>query len=91
MKTIDKLEAYILMKKSNGKFFHAQFIKKNNELREMTCRLGVKKHLRGGELAYDPLAKKLLPVFDVVKKEYRMVNLETMQKLTIESETYLVK
>jgi hypothetical protein len=46
----------------------------------MNARFGVKKHLRGGELAYDASSKNLIPVFDLTKKEYRMINVSTIKK-----------
>ncbi len=58
----------------NGKFFKAVFLKKDGTLREMTCRFGVKKHLKGGEKAYDAEALGLWTVFDVEKKAYRSID-----------------
>jgi len=45
-------------------FFRVGFIKRTTgKRREFTCRRGVKKHLRGGSLPYDPKKKQLLPVW----------------------------
>lgn len=60
----------------NGNFFSVSFIKKDGTLREMTARFGVKKHLKGGTLKYDPEGYGYLTVFDVKKKEYRTINVE---------------
>ena len=49
----------------------------------MVCRLGVKKHLKGGELAFDAKAMNLLPVFDMQKEAYRMINISTLIQLKI--------
>lgn len=65
-----------------GKFFTVKFIKKNGELRELNGRLGVKKHLKGGELGYDPAAFNYIIVFDVVAKGYRTINVDTVTELT---------
>lgn len=35
-----------------GKTFHVEFTKANGEFRKMDCRMGVKKHLKGGEATY---------------------------------------
>ena len=48
-----------------GYFFHVRFAKRRaNEIRDMTCRFGVKKHLAGGVAAYDFKEKNLLCVYD---------------------------
>jgi hypothetical protein len=57
----------------------------------MNARLGVKAYLKGGVLPYDPVSKNVLPVFDVPKKEYRMINLDTITKLKIGNNEYQVK
>lgn len=80
---LSKLEAYAKMKSSKGSVFTVTFVKKNGEVRKMNCRLGVTKHLKGGTLAYNPIEKLLLGVFDMQKKAYRMVGLATMFALKI--------
>lgn len=74
-----------------GRLFSVKFIKKDNTLREMVCRTGVTKHLQGGELAYDPVEKGLLPVFDMQKQDYRMINLNTIVEIKVDGETYKFK
>jgi len=56
-----------------GKWFRVDFVKKNGEKRKMICRSGVKKHLRGGKMAYDPTERGLKVVFDAQKRAYRMI------------------
>ncbi len=73
---------------NKGQIFSAQFIKKNGEIRDMVCRLGVVKHLKGGELKYDAKARNLLPVFDMQKKAYRMINISTLRQLKISGQVY---
>tara|TARA_R100000951_G_scaffold101420_1_gene92949 strand:- start:28436 stop:28693 length:258 start_codon:yes stop_codon:yes gene_type:complete len=68
---------------NKGQIFSAKFVKKNGEVRDMVCRLGVKKHLKGGELAFDAKAMNLLPVFDMQKEAYRMINISTLIQLKI--------
>lgn len=72
------------VKKANGRIFSVEFVKKDNTVRKMVCRTGVKKHLKGGELAYDPIEKGLLAVFDMEKAEYRMINLRTIINISLE-------
>ena len=88
MNQISKFQAYELIKNSNGKFFTVTFVTKEGTTRVMNARLGVKKGLTGEGLKYNPALKNLQTVFDVVKKEYRMINLETMSVLTIQGQTY---
>ena len=38
---------------TGGKIFGVSFTKKDGSHRDMTARLGVKKHLKGGERAYN--------------------------------------
>jgi hypothetical protein len=64
----------------DGKIFSVEFIKKDGSTRNMNARFGVKKHLRGGESAYDAASKNLIPVFDLTKREYRMINVSTIKK-----------
>lgn len=54
----------------------------------MNCRLGVTKHLKGGELAYEPAEYDLIPVFDVQKKAYRSISINTLTNVTIEGVGY---
>jgi len=71
---------------AEGTFFSVQFIKKNGDVRDMVCRLGVKKGVTGEGMKYDPSDVKyggLLPVFDVQKNAFRMINLSTITKLQI--------
>ena len=71
------------IKNSEGKIFNVIFIKKDGSLRSMNCRLGVKKGVKGIGLKFDPLLKGLLPVFDMQKNDFRMINLKTIQRLRI--------
>lgn len=61
-----------------GNFFRACFVKKDGTIREMTARFGVKKHLKGGELSYNPESRGYIVVFDVEKEEYRTINMEKL-------------
>lgn len=69
---------------SDGKIFTVTFTKKDGTERVMNCRTGVKKHLKGGELKYSPLDKGLLPVYDIQKKGYRMINASTIKEVKIQ-------
>jgi hypothetical protein len=83
--TIDKIR-----KLAENQIFSAKFIKKDGTVRDMVCRLGVKKHLKGGELGYDAKSMGYLPVFDMQKQAYRMININTLIEITINKINYKV-
>ena len=66
--------------------FSIEFIKKDGTVRNMVARLNVKKGVNGKGLSYDPIAKGLLPVWDLQKNAFRMINLKTVTKLQIKGE-----
>ena len=74
---------------NKGKIFSVRYVKKDGTTRFMKCRTGVKSKLKGGELAFDPQAKGLKVVFDMVANGYRMINLNTIYELRIGNKTYL--
>jgi WYL_2, Sm-like SH3 beta-barrel fold len=71
-----------------GKIFSATFTKKNGETRHMVARLGVKMHLKGGELKYDAEALNYLIVFDMQKKAYRTINFNTLSNIKFGGKIY---
>ena len=77
-----------IIKSTKGVIFSVLFIKKDGSERHMNCRLGVKKHLNGGKLGFDALSKGLVPVYDLVKKDYRMINLSTIKYIKFNGRTY---
>lgn len=74
-----------------GKFFTVTFIKKDGTIRKMNARLGVTKGLTGKGMAYNPIERNLLPVFDMHKQAYRMINADTIQKIKFEGQTLKVQ
>lgn len=66
------------IKKTNGRIFSVTFVKKDGSIRKMTARLGVKKDLKGVGLKFDPTERSLVVVFDMHKRAYRMINLQTI-------------
>jgi len=84
---VEKIEAA----KGSGRVFGVTFIKRTNgEVRDMNCRGGVKKHLRGGELAYDPKEKRLVTVFDMAKGDYRSINCDSIIRIAVDGTTFRV-
>jgi hypothetical protein len=90
-RTISKQEAAQVIKNSKGKYFTVSFTKKDGTNRIMNARLGVKVYLKGGTLPYNPDEKGLIPVFDAKVKKYRMININTINKLTIDKIEYTVR
>lgn len=74
-----------------GKIFSVVFQKKDGTLREMVCRLGVTKHLKGGVKKYDSDALNYLTVFDMQKQDYRTINVNTLKSITFEGVSYEIE
>ena len=68
-----------LIAATNGRFFSCVFVKADGTLRTMTCRTGVRKHLRGGVSTLNP--DKYFTVYDVQAKGYRAINKDTIVAL----------
>jgi hypothetical protein len=83
-----KTEIQTLKELVGSKIFSVVFEKKDGTLREMVCRLGVKKHLKGGELKYKPEDKNYLVVFDMAAQDYRTINVNTLRKFKLDGVTY---
>jgi len=73
------------------KIFSVVFTKKDGTVRKMVCRLGVTKYLKGGEMKYSPQNKNMLVVFDIHKKDYRMINFNTITELKAQGITYTIQ
>jgi hypothetical protein len=78
MKTLEKK---LLLDFLGNKIFTATFTKKDGSLRVMNCRLGVKKHLKGGQKSYNDDDFNYLTVFDLNKKAYRTININTLKQI----------
>ena len=70
-----------------GRFATITFIKRDGTKRKMTCRSGVKKHLRGGSNTTGHI-EKYVTVYDVQKKGYRNINLETVRQVRGNGQVY---
>ncbi len=79
-----------LIKKTKGRIFSVTFEKKDGTIRNMNCRIGVKNHLKGGELNYDPKEFELFPVFDVQANDYRVINIPNLKRIAVDGEEYEV-
>ena len=91
MKVINKRDILPLLEKNKSNIFSVVFLKKDGTLRKMLCRFGVKKHLKGGKLKFNPIERSLLVVFDMQKEAYRMINLETISNINMKGVEYNVR
>ena len=93
METITQDKAKQLIHNTNGQIFSSVFVKKNGDLRLMTGRLKVTKHLteNAKPRPYDPNKYNLICLFDMINKGYRMINIETLKQLTINKNKYVIK
>lgn len=74
---------------TNGRIFGVSFIKKNGENRNMCCRLGVRKGVKGVvDRQSEDEKNNTMTVFDFNKKEFRRINLNTIYRVRINKETY---
>ena len=73
----------------DGKIASAEFIKKDGSLRKMVFRTQVTKGVTGEGMKYDPAKLGLRTVFDMQKKVFRHINLNTIQTITAHGETHL--
>ncbi len=89
---INENQAKELIAKTGGSIFSTQFIKKDNTIRDMTCRLNVKKYLKGGKNTCSEYPQ-YVTVFEMkgeAKPCYRNINIETMLTLKIAGQVYVV-
>jgi hypothetical protein len=77
---ISRSKALEMIQESKGKFFTVKFISKKGE-REMNCQFNAK--TQQGKLGY-------LTVTDVVLREHRNINLQTLKELRINKKNYRI-
>lgn len=64
---------------SKGKFFRVDFVKRTNgEHRRMVARTGVHKGVTGQGMGFNPREKDLMVVYDVEKRGYRCIPLDSV-------------
>jgi hypothetical protein len=73
------------------KIFTVTFVKKDGTIRVMNARRGVKKGVKGVGMSYDPYSKNLIPVFDMQKDAFRMINAETILEIKADKKVYSFK
>lgn len=61
---------------SNGKIFTVTFVKKDGSIRVLNGRLGVTKHLKGGDCTLNK--EKFIIVYDLKSEGYRAIDKESI-------------
>jgi HJR/Mrr/RecB family endonuclease len=90
-KTIDRDKAKELINNSKGRIFSATFTKKDFTRRLINARIKVNyKPKTDRQRPYDPNKKGLICVYDMTKKGFRMINLQTLDTLNINKKKYIV-
>ena len=79
----------LIRKLAKNEIFKCSFIKRDGTERSMICRLNVKKGVKGTGMSYNPIERGLLPVFDMQKDGFRMINTQTLTSLTIGGVKYV--
>ena len=91
---ISRMTATDMLKGSKGQFVTVKFTKKDGTQRVMNGRTGVysakNAPLTGQGMAYKPADYGLMGIFDAQIQQYRMVNLNTINELTVGGSTYNV-
>ena len=92
MHTINRTRAKELIKESKGLIFSTTFIKKDGTHRIMNARIGKQYASKTGRKApYKPKEYNLIPLYDMRKKAFRMLNFETLLTLSINKTKYIIK
>ena len=97
MKVIPRIEVRERLQSiKNGTIYSVTFVKKDGSIRLMNSIKGTKKGVNGEGLKYDADAKGLIPVYDLQlarkgepeNKCWRMVNINTVQRIAIDREEF---
>lgn len=96
-----KVARALILALTNSEIFGVTFVKKNGELRNMQCRRGVKKGVKGtvkNDRKFEDQVNNVLTVYDMNKVEergergaFRRINLETVKSLRIKGTEYIVE
>lgn len=79
-----------MMKRTGGKIFSVSFEKRDGSTRDMVCRTGVTKGVKGVGMAYEPEEHDLMAVYDVECEGYRMIPLDSIKKVKVNGKEYTV-
>jgi hypothetical protein len=89
---LTKEAAVQMLDKSKGRWFTIEFTKRTTgEKRTMTCRTGVKKHLKGGARAYDPKELGLMIVWEAKSSAYKSIPTDAITAIRYGGKHYEVR
>ena len=94
MNKINRVDALAKILKSNGKIFSVSFFKKDGSVRDMVCRLNVKKYLTTGQASTTAKFNNYVTVWEVnqdSEAKYRNINIDTLLDLNINKKSYKVR
>jgi hypothetical protein len=92
MQEINEKEVKKIIESVKGQFFSVEFRKRTDgTIRQMNCRVGVTKFLKGGERAYEFEDYGLVGVYDVKSGGYRCFGLESLISIKADGQEFLVK
>lgn len=73
---------------TTGRIFTVVYYKKDGSRRTMNARIGAKRGQVGAGLHWDPEKRGYMVVRDVKKRDYRMVNLDTVEEFRFQGQTW---
>lgn len=91
MESITKDKAKEIILNNRSKIFSVLFTKKDGTKRKMNARLDVKKDIKGVGLKYKPKEFNYIIAYDMLKKAYRTININTLEQLTLNKKEYHIK
>lgn len=100
MQTITPQQAETLLRGlKNGTIYSVTFVKKDGSIRLMNSIKGTRKGVTGEGLKFDPTEKGLIPVYDLQLRNkgtdehkcWRMVNVNTLQRVVVDKTEYIVQ
>ena len=80
-----------LIRDNKSKIFSCIFLKKDGSIRVMNCRLGVFKGVKGTGKPIHNKSNSYMTVYDMIKKSYRVINLDTLTLLEMKGRLYHVQ
>lgn len=87
---ITKSRLITMIKNCTG-FYSVEFTKRTTgEVTRMTCRNGVKKHLKGGDRPYNPDTVGLISTYSIDRKGYRSIPVEGIISAKINGKVFKV-
>ncbi len=91
MKTISRTTAVRMLKSTKGRLFTVLFVRRSDgNLRQMNCRTGVKKGVKGTGKPVDP-KHRLITVWDMKAEGFRSIPEEGIKEIKFQNELYIVR